>query len=73
VELIGQLSAQCVADDQGDVLRITVNPSPFAARLNGALQIHRPGWGLHVLDIALTQGNILDDLAAESTAWTRSH
>jgi hypothetical protein len=72
IELIGQLSAQCVADDQGNVLRVSINPTPFAARLEGALQVHRPGWGLHVLDIALTQGNILDDLAAETATWTRS-
>jgi hypothetical protein len=73
IELIGQLSAQCVADDQGNVLRVTIDPTPFAARLDGALQIHLPGWGLHVLDIALTQGNILDDLSAETATWTRTH
>jgi hypothetical protein len=27
------------------------------------------GWGLHVADISLVQGNMLDVIGAESAAW----
>jgi hypothetical protein len=68
IELIGQLSARCQADDQGDVVRVSVLPGRYQARLSARLErsASTSGWGLHRLDMGLPQGNILDVVAAES-------
>ncbi|WP_174299881.1 DUF3089 domain-containing protein [Caulobacter sp. S45] len=73
IELVGQLSAQCQADAQGHVVRVSVLPGRYQARLTARLErsASGSGWGLHRLDMGLPQGNILDVLAAESAAWTR--
>ena len=73
VELIGQLSAACQADAQGAVVRVTVSPGRYQPVLSAAFERSAggAGWGLHPLDMALPQGNILDVVAAESAAWVR--
>jgi hypothetical protein len=70
IELVGQLSGECDADAQGNVLRVTVEPTPFGGMLGPVLaRLGDPGWGLHVADISLVQGNMLDVIGAESAAW----
>jgi hypothetical protein len=73
VAVVGQLSGACEADAQGDVLRVTILPSRYADRLKIAFDHGgaSPEWGLHRLDMALMQGNIVDVVAAESAAWNR--
>jgi hypothetical protein len=73
VETRGQLSARCVADAEGDVLRVTIEPGRYADLLATALHAYRlgPGWGLHRLDLNLPQGNIIDLLQAEGESWSR--
>jgi hypothetical protein len=67
VETVGQLSGECRASESGVALRVAVEPGPVSGYLTGLLE--RPqlpkGWGLHVRDIALVQGNILEVLDAE--------
>ncbi|MGI4880402.1 MAG: hypothetical protein ACRYG4_23290, partial [Janthinobacterium lividum] len=71
IELVGQLSAECVADDRGNVLRVTIEPGRFADQLAAgfARSTNNGGWGLHSLDLGLPQGNILDVVAAETATW----
>ncbi len=71
VELIGQLSGRCKADDEGNALRVTILPSHFAERLTGALSFgaRDPTWGLHRLDLNLLQGNVVDVVGAELGTW----
>jgi hypothetical protein len=72
VELIGQLSVECVADAKGAALRVHAEPGPLAgllaaglARLNAL-----PGpWGMHPLDISLVQGNMVDLIGTQAEAW----
>ena len=72
VELIGQLSAQCRADGQGDVVRVSVLPSRYQALLTHRFERStHSGWGLHRIDLDLHQGDILDVLAAETATWTQ--
>ena len=68
----GQLAAECVADARGNVLRVSVLPGPHALGLNAALAgaVVLPGWGLHVLDMGLTQGSLLALIDAQTRAWT---
>jgi hypothetical protein len=74
---VGQLSAQCVADDEGNVLRVTIQPGRFAGLLRTTLRDGASGdpdsWGLHGMDMELTQGNVLDRITQESTTWLRNH
>ena len=70
IEPVDQLSAACRADGQGNVLRVTVEPGRYADLLEPMLaHVVHGGWGLHALDIALVQGNIVDLLGAQSAAW----
>jgi hypothetical protein len=75
IEVAGQLTASCVADDKGNVLRVSVLPGRFEPLLTGMLQkiSAEPKWGLHRLDVSFVQGNILDVIAAQSESWTKRH
>ncbi len=71
VELIGQLSGECVTDAQGSVLRISLEESKFKDLLQVILTrgAVASGWGLHPLDVPLTLGDLLDLTEAQSKAW----
>jgi hypothetical protein len=71
VELAGQLTAECVADAGGAVLRLHIEPGPAAGLLGVVLQKFSPspGWGEHPLDISLVQGNMLDLIGSQTKAW----
>jgi hypothetical protein len=73
----GQISAQCVADAQGNVLRVTIQATRFAGLLHMLLRDGAgdapDGWGLHALDLDLTQGNVLDRVEQETATWLHDH
>jgi hypothetical protein len=71
VELAGQLTAECVADAQGAVLRLHIEPGPAAGLLGVVLQKFSPSpvWGEHPLDISLVQGNMIDLIGSQTKAW----
>jgi hypothetical protein len=71
VEMDGQLSAECVSDKDGTVLRVSVEPGAYAELLQGFLDRSQvlPGWGLHKLDVNLVQGDLLDLVDVQSRAW----
>ncbi len=72
VEVVGGFAGRCVSDAQGSVLRVKVTDAPYGdmrRALLAAVQ-HTPGWGLHVLDINLVQGDMLDAVADQSRTWT---
>ncbi|QJU56635.1 DUF3089 domain-containing protein [Sphingomonas sp. AP4-R1] len=76
VETIGQMSAECVADAGGTVLRIHIEPSRYADLLTaslGRLSAASPAWGLHTLDVNLVQGNVIDMIEAQAASWTKGH
>jgi hypothetical protein len=76
VEALGQLSGVCQADSSGaNIFVVTVKPGIFAAANTTTLKAAEvaPGWGIHPLDIALVQGNILDVLDAEIATWQAKH
>lgn len=75
VERLGQVSGGCRADSEGNVFRVAVEPGAFEKEVAGELKRSEalPKWGLHVRDIALVQGNILDVMDAEIAAWGKRH
>ena len=72
VELKGQLSGECVADGEGAVLRIRIEPGRYHDLLATTLGASRqPGWGLHPLDISLVQGDLVEMIGAQAAGWTK--
>jgi hypothetical protein len=75
VSVPGLISAQCVSNENGSYLEVTVHGDAADARVdditgdvvtNGAVQA---GWGLHLIDMNLTMGNLLDQVKAKSAAF----
>ena len=68
---VGQLEAECVTDAGGSVLRVSVPPGSGAPVLQTVLASAAvvPGWGLHVLDMSLTGGNLVEMVDAQSRTW----
>jgi hypothetical protein len=77
VEAVGQLSAECVKDGQGAALRVRIDPSKYAEPLKAYILSRAvglgPGWGWHVFDGSLAQGDMLDMVAAEIGTWGKTH
>jgi hypothetical protein len=75
LEAIGQITGRCQSVAGANVFVVTVEPGRFAAQDTNKLTANNlgGGWGLHPLDIALVQGNILDVLNAELATWKAQH
>ncbi len=71
VEMQGQISGECVSDAAGTVLRVRVEPGTYAGLLKIYLDRSHvaTGWGLHLLDVGLVQGNLLDLAESQGKAW----
>jgi hypothetical protein len=71
VEILGVFSGKCYADDSGNDFIVSVAPgrkhADYEQRLKSAEIIS--GWGLHLEDVPLALGNILDVLDAETATW----
>ncbi len=77
VSLPGLLTAQCIDRGGFSYLAVTVNADPADPRtdsiagdvvVDGAI---RPQWGLHLVDMHLAMGNLVDIVARQSAAWQR--
>jgi hypothetical protein len=75
VSVPGLLSAECLFGNSGSYLSITVHGSPADPRVddivgdvvsNGQVQAD---WGLHVIDMHLTMGNLVDLVKSKSEAY----
>ena len=71
------LSAECVADEHGSYLAVTVHPTPGGARTNdisGDVVVNGQvlqDWGLHLIDANLTMGNLVAIVGDESKAYLK--
>jgi hypothetical protein len=74
VSVPGMLTAECVADEHGSFLAVTVHSSPTDPRahdISGDLTTAgtvRHDWGLHLIDMNLTMGNLIDIVRQQSAA-----
>jgi hypothetical protein len=75
VSVPGMLSAECKFGSTGSFLSVTVNADASDGRTddivgdvvtNGEVQ---PSWGLHLIDVHLAMGNLLDLVRAKSEAY----
>ncbi len=75
VSLPGLLTAECVTNDKSSYLAVTVRANaedprtddiPGDVVTNGQVQAD---WGLHLIDVHLAIGNLVDIVKSESKAW----
>jgi hypothetical protein len=75
VALPGLLTARCITQGGFNYLTVTINADPLDKRadaiggdvvVNGSL---RPLWGLHIVDMHLAMGNLVDIVARQSAEW----
>jgi hypothetical protein len=75
VSVPGMLTAECVANESGSYLAVSVHGDPAGARasdivgdvvVNGQVQ---PDWGLHLIDVNLAIGNLLDIVERQTKAY----
>lgn len=79
VSVPGMLTAECVANQNGSYLAVTVHGDPAGPRaseivgdvvVNGQVQ---PEWGLHLIDVHLAMGNLLDLVHSQSKVYLSQH
>lgn len=77
VAVPGLLSARCVSNEKGSYLEVTVQADPSDPRtddiggdvvVNGAVQAN---WGLHLIDVHLAIGNLVEIVGKQGKAFTR--
>jgi hypothetical protein len=75
VKVPGLLSAECVTNEHGSYLAVTVHPAPGGVRTNdisGDVVVNGQvlqDWGLHLIDANLTMGNLVAIVGDETKAY----
>jgi len=76
VSVPGMLTSECVSNEKGSYLAVTVHGDPAGPRVNditgdvvvgGQVQAD---WGLHLIDVHLAMGNLIDIVSQQSKAYT---
>jgi hypothetical protein len=77
VSVPGLLSAECVTDDAGSYLSVKVNANPADPRTDEIVgdvidqgQI-RKEWGLHLIDVHVAMGNLIDIVGRQAKAYAK--
>jgi len=75
VSVPGMLTAQCASNDNATYLEVTVHADPSGRRVNdivgdlGANGQVAAEWGLHLVDVNLAIGNLVDIVRQQSKTW----
>jgi Protein of unknown function (DUF3089) len=75
VKVPGLLSAECVVNEHGSYLAVTLHPTPGSARVNdisGDVVVNGQvleDWGLHLIDANLTMGNLVAIVGDETKTY----
>jgi len=78
VRVPGLLSAQCVSDEHGDYLALSISADPADLRVDDLLgEVRRggrtlPEWGFHVVDMELAMGDLVNLVRAQAMNWDSS-
>lgn len=78
VRLPGLLSAQCMSNERGSYLEVTVRADPADPRADDIPgDLGTPGrplaeWGLHLVDVDLAIGNLIDIVRAQSAVGAQA-
>jgi Protein of unknown function (DUF3089) len=75
VSVPGMLTAECVSDEHGSYLAVSVHADPAGARANDIVgdvvvggQVMKE-WGLHLIDVQMAMGNLVWIVGEESKAY----
>ena len=75
VSIPGLLTAECVSNEKGSYLAITVHGDPSDPRtddITGDVVVNGqvlPDWGLHLIDVSLAIGNLVDIVGQQSKTY----
>ena len=75
VSVPGMLSAKCATNEHANYLELTVQGDPADARADdipgdlAMLGKPQPNWGMHLVDVNLAMGNLLDIVARQAAAY----
>lgn len=76
VSVPGLVSAKCATNDNGTFLEVTVHGNPADVRADdlpgdlGAAGRVQGNWGLHLIDVNLAMGNLLDIVSQQAKAYS---
>jgi hypothetical protein len=76
VSVPGLLTAQCVSNEKGSYLEVTVHGNPADARtdeISGDVMANgqvNASWGLHLIDVNVAMGNLVDIVSKQAKAFT---
>jgi hypothetical protein len=79
VSVPGMLTAECVSNEKGTYLAVTVHGNPADPRTDEITgDVVRdgkvlPDWGLHLIDVNLSIGNLIDVVRDQTKAYRVSH
>jgi Protein of unknown function (DUF3089) len=68
VKLPGLFEGECIEQEDKGYLAITINGDPDDPRVD-YVEDFRPGWGLHVLDVGLAQGDLVRLAQKQADVW----
>jgi hypothetical protein len=75
VSVPGMLTGECVSNERGSYLAVTVHGDPAGPRTNEITgDVVRDGqvrheWGLHLIDVNVAQGNLVEIVGAQGKAY----
>ena len=75
VSVPGLLTAECISNEQGSYLAVTVHGDPADPRTDDIVgDVVRDGqvqadWGLHLIDVHLAMGNLIDIVRQQSRSY----
>jgi hypothetical protein len=69
VRLPGLVSGSCESTDGFTYLAATVHPDPAGPRADDIVGDLTPQWGLHLVDVNLVMGNMVDGVAAQADTY----
>ena len=72
VSVPGLLSAQCATNEHATYLEVTVHGNAADPRVDEIAGDLTPQWGLHLVDVNLAMGDLVDIVRTQAASWTRS-
>ena len=68
----GLLTARCATNEHATYLEVTVHGDPADPRADDVGGDLSPDWGLHLVDVNLAMGNLLELVRRQSAAFVAS-
>jgi poly(3-hydroxybutyrate) depolymerase len=72
VSLPGLLTARCATNENATYLEVTVHGDPTDPRVDNIGGDLTPQWGLHLVDVGLAMGNLVDVVREQTASWRRT-